>query len=161
MTLNIEEEILALDSMKGKELREKFREVFQMETNSNNAAWLRKRIGWRMQANSEGSLSERAKCRAAELANEADLRQRPPANNSATVIIRGNQKSTGRDARLPQAGTLLSRSFKGKDIIVKVLEDGFLYEDREYSSLSAIATEIAGKRWNGFLFFGLQKKDKV
>ena len=42
---------------------------------------------------------------------------------------------------------------------VTALADGvFEYEGRRYKSLSAIATEIAGTRWNGFLFFGLKKR---
>jgi hypothetical protein len=39
--------------------------------------WLVKRIAWRMQALAEGDLSERARRRAAELANDADLRLSP------------------------------------------------------------------------------------
>jgi hypothetical protein len=48
-------------------------------------AWLIKRIAWRMQANHEGGLTERARQRARELACDADLRlsaprKRPPAS---------------------------------------------------------------------------------
>ena len=32
---------------------------------------------------------------------------------------------------------------------------GFRYENRFFSSLSAIATEVTGTRWNGLAFFGL------
>jgi hypothetical protein len=44
--------------------------------------------------------------------------------------------------------------------VVKVLDDGFEYEDRHYTSLSTIAGEITGTRWNGFAFFGLGKETK-
>jgi len=39
-----------------------------------------------------------------------------------------------------------------------VLEDGFEYESRRYRSLSAIAREVSGTRWNGLLFFGLAER---
>jgi hypothetical protein len=42
-----------------------------------------------------------------------------------------------------------------------VLADGFEYEGRKYKSLSAIAAEITGTRWNGFLFFGLNREAHV
>jgi len=61
------------------------------------------------------------------------------------------------DARLPLPGTLLVREYKGRDIVVKVLDGGFEFEDRRYKSLSAIAREVTGSKWNGYLFFGLKK----
>ena len=32
---------------------------------------------------------------------------------------------------------------------------GFEFEDRRYQSLSAIAKDVTGSKWNGFLFFGI------
>jgi hypothetical protein len=40
---------------------------------------------------------------------------------------------------------------------VKVLETGFEYNGAVYASLSAVALQITGTRWNGFLFFGIHK----
>ena len=40
---------------------------------------------------------------------------------------------------------------------VKVLVDGFEYEGRRYGSLSALASEVTGTRWNGLAFFGLAR----
>jgi hypothetical protein len=59
------------------------------------------------------------------------------------------------DARLPPIGTNLEREYKGRPIIARVLADGFEFNGRKYRSLSAIATEVAGTRWNGYLFFQL------
>ena len=39
----------------------------------------------------------------------------------------------------------------------EVLADGFEFEGRSFKSLSAVAKEITGTAWNGFLFFGLKK----
>ena len=47
--------------------------------------------------------------------------------------------------------------------MVEVLAQGFRYENRQYSSLSALATEITGTRWNGLTFFKLtrvQRKER-
>ena len=44
-------------------------------------------------------------------------------------------------------------------IEVIVLEQGFEFEGRAYKSLSKIALEVTGTRWNGFVFFGLKAKD--
>ncbi|MFM7056607.1 MAG: DUF2924 domain-containing protein [Planctomycetota bacterium] len=51
-----------------KELRAKFADVCGDETRSGNRAWLIRRIAWRLQANHEGGLTERARQRARELA---------------------------------------------------------------------------------------------
>ena len=60
-----------------------------------------------------------------------------------------------RDPRLLLTGTLLAREFRGRDVVVKVLDEGFEFENRRYQSLSAIAQEVTGSNWNGSLFFGL------
>jgi hypothetical protein len=39
--------------------------------------------------------------------------------------------------------------------VVKVLDNGFECDGRRYKSLSAIAQEVTGSKWNGFLFFGI------
>jgi hypothetical protein len=41
-----------------------------------------------------------------------------------------------------------------------VAQDGFRWEGRVYRSLSAVATAIAGVKWNGPRFFGLRADAK-
>ncbi len=41
---------------------------------------------------------------------------------------------------------------------MKVLADGFEFDSRRYRSLSAIAREVTGTRWNGLLFFRLTER---
>ena len=65
-----------------------------------------------------------------------------------------------RDPRLPAAGTLLKRSYGQQSVEVRVHEDGFEYNGKSYASLSAIALQVTGTRWNGFLFFGLNKANQ-
>tara|TARA_A200000113_G_scaffold223320_1_gene238668 strand:- start:739 stop:1146 length:408 start_codon:yes stop_codon:yes gene_type:complete len=54
-------------------------------------------------------------------------------------------------------GTRLVRVYNGKRHSVLVKAEGFEYEGKAYSSLSKIANDITGSRWNGWLFFGLKR----
>jgi hypothetical protein len=51
------------------------------------------------------------------------------------------------------------KDYKGTIIIVRVLNHGFEYDGRKFTSLSAIAQDITGTKWNGWAFFGLAKKE--
>jgi hypothetical protein len=144
-------------------LKLRYRQIFGEESRSSNKQFLFRRIAWQLQAKSEGDLSERARRRAFEIADDADLRTRAPkgfSTGGAAVDGSGplDRSRAQRDWRLPAVGTLLTRRLDGRDIIVKVLEDGFEYQSRHYRSLSAIAREVTGTRWNGLLFFGLSER---
>jgi hypothetical protein len=52
-------------------------------------------------------------------------------------------------------GTVLQRQYQGATLRVMVAEDGFIYNERTFRSLSAVAQHVTGTRWNGFSFFGL------
>jgi len=71
-------EIDALRHQTVGQLRVRYLRVFNQESRSNNQKFLVRRIAWRMQANAEGGLSERARERAIAVAEEADLRIRAP-----------------------------------------------------------------------------------
>ncbi len=55
-----------------------------------------------------------------------------------------------------KAGTRLVREWGGISHHVVVLEDGYHYLERRYSSLSQIARDITGAHWSGPRFFGLK-----
>jgi Protein of unknown function (DUF2924) len=55
-------------------------------------------------------------------------------------------------------GTVLKREWNGRNHEVTVVGSGFLWEGRSYDSLSKIAREITGTKWNGPRFFGLRGK---
>ena len=54
-------------------LQKRYRELFQQEARSRHREHLFRKIVWRLQALAEGQLSERARARAREIANDADL----------------------------------------------------------------------------------------
>lgn len=161
-------EIKTLQEMTVSELRDRYREVFGEESRSNHKDWLWKRIAWRIQELAEGGLSERAVQRAKELANEADVRVRPPrdafsdseAEDADVAETSRAAVRRVRDRRLPIPGTVLTREYNGARIAVRVLARGFEYDSRTYRSLSAIAREVTGSHWNGYLFFGLTGNGK-
>ena len=53
-------------------------------------------------------------------------------------------------------GSELVRTWKGKSYRVMVMADGFAHDGKTFASLSEIASEITGTRWNGPRFFGLR-----
>ena len=71
-------EIESVRKLKTKALRARYEELFGEESRSSNHAHLFRRVAWRLQANAEGDLSERARKRALELAEDAALRLRAP-----------------------------------------------------------------------------------
>ena len=141
------------------ELRAKYAKVFGEPTNARHKEWLVRRIIWRMQALAEGDISERARQRAAELANDADLRTTLPkqaqGHGGAGRSQAGDNDRMRPGRRLPMPGQEITREYKGQKLIVRVLSDGFEFEGEVYKSLSAVAKAITGQHCNGYLFFRL------
>src|SRR5580658_10633129 len=101
------EGIEALRHMTVGQLKDKYSEVFGEQSRSNHKQFLFRKIAWRMQANVYGGLSERARQRALEIANDADLRIRAPKNFLKTELDYGRISETSvaptEDPRLPMA----------------------------------------------------------
>ena len=154
-------EIDELSRMTVGQLRQKYIEAFGEESRSSHKQFLFRRIAWRIQALAEGGLSERAHRRALEIANDADLRIRAPRTRFGQDPTLDPKLSVRRkvaaelDPRLPPVGSCLEREYKGRRVIVHILVDGFEFNGQKYRSLSAIALEVTGTKWNGFLFFNL------
>jgi hypothetical protein len=149
-------DIAALPHMTTSELRARYAEVFGEQPPTWNRVWMLKRLSWRLQALVEGGLSERARQRAEELANEADVRLNAPKGKTTDVPVeRITVKSlpTAADNRLPPPGTILTRPYKGQTVQVQVLQNGFAYQGQVYPSLSAVAKAVTGSHTNGFHFF--------
>lgn len=56
-----------------------------------------------------------------------------------------------------KTGSRLERLWQGQVHQVDVVEGGFEWRGRRFKSLSQIAREITGVRWNGPRFFGLRE----
>ena len=160
---SIADQLAALQKMTVGQLTEKYLEVFGVPTRTRNGPYLRKRIGWQIQALAEGGLSERALARIAELAPMAPVRWRPTAPTgapTAATVATPAQPAT-RDPRLPPPGTVLVRVHRGIEHQVTVLDDGFEYQGQRYRTLTQLARLITGTPWNGFLFWRLQRRGRT
>jgi hypothetical protein len=165
MALNVGKEVAALKQMTVAELRKQHVELFGEPTRTSHKEYLIKRILWRIQALAEGSLSERARQRAQELANDANLRLHAPP----PMPDPGPQGTTRRvavnfnhDPRLPMPGSIIVRPqpYKGREIAVRVLPKGFEWDGEIYRTLTAVAKAVTGKHWNGYHFFQMEKNGR-
>ena len=162
-------QLAALETMNVPALAEKYRELYGEPTRSRNRAYLKKRLAWRIEANFQGDLSQGAIARIQQLGDQLperwQMRLGQPTSEPAAASDAATKPDAAlstattepRDPRVPPVGTVVRRVFDGKTHEVTVCVEGFEYEGRKYKTLSAIANQIAGSRWNGFLFFGLKK----
>ena len=58
----------------------------------------------------------------------------------------------------PLPGSVLTKEYHGVEHQVAVHTDGYEYEGRKFSSLSAVARYITGMSWSGPVFFGLKER---
>ena len=124
----MEVENLRRASLEG--LRVKYREVFREEARSRHREHLFRRIAWRLQALADRDLSERARTRAQEIAQDENLRTVAPRDfftveDQRIQTTRADGDRRDQDCRLPLPGVLLSREWNGKTILVEVLAKGF------------------------------------
>ena len=137
-----ERKIAELASMSPAQLRALWRECWRRPAPTMAPDLLRRGIAWKLQSRVNGVLSAETK-RALELA--------------ATRLRRGEPLTSSRSVSL-KPGTRLVREWRGKIHQVIVLEQGYEHEGRHFTSLTQIASAIAGTRWSGPLFFGLKKR---
>jgi Protein of unknown function (DUF2924) len=151
-----------LARMRPSELQQLHRELFGRRVPSGNSELARRRIAWHVQAEAKGGLPESARERALAIARKASLRIHVPSGSPNSNVRHATVTSmvSDHDSRLPMPGSMIVKEHRGKTLMVHVLDQGFEYDGRRFASLSAIAKEVTGTRWNGFLFFGLAKENR-
>jgi hypothetical protein len=141
----VEAELDRLPTTPIAELRKRYRELFRTEPpKAFGPDLLRRSIAHRIQEKAYGGLP-------------ASTRRLLDQLVRATIA-----KPNGR-LELPRRikpGSELVRTWKGKSYRVTVMADGFAYDGDRFASLSEIASEITGTRWNGPRFFGLRSSNK-
>lgn len=165
--LDLDAEIAGLTAMTINQLQREYEALFEEAARSGNRIWLIKRIAWRLQANAYGGLSARARQRAEQLANDADIRMKAPRHlqplsepqNLQTAARKQAAVSTSRGTPTLHVGDILTRKYKGRTIEVHIKDHGFEWEGVIYGSLTAVAKAITGSHWNGKHFFGLNKQE--
>ena len=94
---------------------------------------LRMLLAWRVQTDALGGLDSESR---------------------RTLGRKGKVRAEGLDLGI---GARLTRQWQGKTHEVLVEAVGFRWQGQSYRSLSAVATAIAGSKWNGPRFFGLRQ----
>jgi len=162
---NREVDVGQLAGMDTRQLVEFHRELFGDVRVAANPGHLRRKIAWHIQAAREGGLPDSARRYALAIASGTTLRVRIGENSARrkSEIPLDRTVTTAvapeHDVRLPLSGSLLMKDYRGRTIIVRVLDHGFEYDGRKFTSLSAVAQDITGTKWNGWAFFGLAKKE--
>ncbi|MBI5529336.1 MAG: DUF2924 domain-containing protein [Deltaproteobacteria bacterium] len=141
-------QLAELDRLGPVEIKERWRALFGTEPPAYNRPFLVKRLAHRIQELAYGGLPESARRRMDDLLNEAGYDE-----NGALLKDR---RLFRKSPTAPVAGTRLIREWNGERHEVTTLRVGFEYQGRQYRSLSVIAREITGTRWNGPKFFGLR-----
>ena len=145
-------EIMALINASGEELLKRYKELYGENATGTHKTYLWRKITYKLQEQKHGNLSDKAKSKLKVLIEEFD-----PINNKALrpdkLLV--SQQTPTKDKRLPIPGTMITKEYKNTKYQVKMLEKGFEYNGKIYKTLSAIAKEITGAHWNGYLFFNL------
>jgi hypothetical protein len=137
----VEAELDRLPTAPIADLRKRYRELFRAEPpKAFGPDLLRRSIAHRIQEAAYGGLPTSTQ----RLLNQ--------------LVKAAMAKPSGR-LELPRRikpGSELVRTWNKRTYRVMVMADGFAYDGKKFTSLSEIATEITGTRWNGPRFFGLR-----
>ncbi len=141
MSDQLEQELAALATMSPAQLRDKWQRVYREPPPPFAPDLLARGIAYRLQEKVYGKLS------AATRREIERLQRRYEKTGEVLTEVCATTKP----------GTVLIREWKQERHHVLILEDGYLYRERRYNSLSQIANEITGVRWSGPRFFGLRR----
>ena len=150
--MEIAKEIEALREMPIPDLVTRYEELYGRPPRSKNREHMWKRCAWKIQEERLGGLSRAAKDRLEELISEIDL-PATEAQRTTTGALKRPLKPGD-----PPVGTVLTRSWHGKEIQVRVVEGGFECDGVVHKTLTAAAMAVTGSHWNGRLFFGLTER---
>lgn len=146
------DEIMALKNAPAEELQKRYKELYGEDASGTHKTYLWRKIAYKLQEQKHGSLSVKARGKLKALIDEYDPINNKVLRPDAPVV---SQQASAKDKRLPIPGTVITKEYKGTTYQVKVMEKGFEYNAKIYKTLSAIAKEITGAHWNGYLFFNL------
>jgi len=141
----LEQQLAELPGMSPAQLRAKWRECWRKPAPDIGPDLLRRGIAWKLQSRVFGDVPSHIK---RELERAADR------------LRRGEELASSTRPSL-HPGSRLVRQWQGRVHRVLVLDDGYDYDGRRFSSLTQVATAITGTHWSGPNFFGLKKRMAV
>jgi len=128
-------EVRALEALDLQGLRHEWKKRYGDPPKMRSRELLARLLAWRIQADAFGGL------------------------DAATIRMLTSDRPIAPKPLL-EPGARLSREWQGRRYEVEVVGHGFRYAGSDYRSLSHVAREITGTRWNGLRFFGLRKTPK-
>lgn len=131
----VQEQLSKLENLNREQLALRWQQCFGVNAPTlSRSTFLRQAIAWHLQTKTYGGLS----------------------------LVEKRQIQSGQTRTIAQAatGSRLIRVWQGKTHQVTVLDQGYLYENQTWKSLSSIAKHITGTPWSGPVFFGLKKSNK-
>jgi hypothetical protein len=141
MNEGLEERLAALGTMSPAQLREEWRRVYREPSPPFAPDLLARGIAYRLQERAYGKLLPATRREIERLQRQFEKTGEVLTEACATT----------------KPGTFLVREWQQEQHHVLILDDGYLYRDRRYASLSQVANEITGTRWSGPRFFGLRR----
>jgi len=151
---SITRELNEIQRMTVAQLVKKYRKVFGTEPRIRHRQHLQRKISWEVQRQRFGGLSDAAQRRLDELIGELDL----PFNGKKEAVTAALKRT--RRPHEPAVGTVITKTWRGQDFHVHVVDNGYEWDGVVYKSLSAVARAVTGTRWNGRLFFGLSTRKR-
>ena len=137
--------VAALSGMDFTALRAEWRRLYRTHPPKKlSRDLLQLAVAWKLQARVLGGLSPQEKRQLAELAD---------------VLASRSDLPRARRIRL-KPGARIVRHWAGETHEVVVAEDGYVWRERTWRSLSMTAREMTGTRWSGPRFFGLDRASK-
>ncbi|MDD5281485.1 MAG: DUF2924 domain-containing protein [Candidatus Omnitrophica bacterium] len=156
MSENTLTEIMVLKELPLNKLQKRYEEVFDgKNAPSNNKVFLWRKIAYKIQELEYGGISAETQSKIQHLIQQYDPINNKAFRPNAATENCPKKKCLSRDNRLPIPGTVITKKYKGISLQVKVLDTGFEYNSKTYKTLTAIAKEVTGAHWNGYLFFNL------
>jgi len=139
---NVQERVASLATLTPAQLKAEWRRLMCCDPPNVSVDLLERALGYELQAKAAGGLPAQRK-------RELDRLGKHLARTGSLVSSRETSV---------KPGTHLARDWHGRTHHVLVTDDGFLYQERRYLSLSQVATAITGTKWSGPRFFGLRRK---
>ena len=132
-TADIDRVVLKIEQLDLEGLRKFWGQRYGAPPSLRSVPMMRMMLAWRVQSEALGGLD---------------------GESRRTLGRKGKVRAEGLDLGI---GARLTRQWQGRTHEVLVEVGGFRWQGQSYRSLSAVATAIAGSKWNGPRFFGLRE----
>lgn len=142
---SIQEELAALAAMSAIQLRAEYQRVMRKPAPAIPITLIERSIAYELQVKRYGGLPAATRRQIEKMSRELER---------TGSIGRSSEPSL-------RPGTRLTRDWQGRTYHVLVVEDGFEFQQRRYTSLSQVAAAITGTGWSGPRFFGLTSRAKA